>query len=106
MNGREKLKTKEIIAKYPEGIHITAVDLVPSQKEDKQPYAVVQFKESEHEYYCGGLILTKIVLGLLEECDNDFDTLNAELNADPIGIKLTCTTTKDDNNLTMIEILD
>lgn len=105
MNGRNKIKTEDIIKQFPDGVHITAADLAPNPK--GEPYAVILFKEDEHSYYCGGLILTKIVRGMLDACENDFDIMNKELADDPIGIKLAeCKTSDGKNNITTVEILD
>lgn len=105
MNGREKIKTADLIEKFPNGVHITECDLAPNPK--GEPYAVILFKESDVYYYCGGMILTKVVNGMLEACNNDFSILNKELAEDPIGVKLNEVKTSDGkNNLTTVEILN
>lgn len=105
MNGRTKIDTSDLIKNYSDGVHVTAVDLAPNP--NGAPYSVIQFKEDEKLYYCGGIILTKIVNRLLEAFDGNFDELNAELAKEPLGIKLMEKKTSDGkNNLTVVDIVD
>lgn len=91
MNGRDKVSTEEIIKAYPEGFTVAAVDMVETETES---YPVILMKEDNNVFYCGGVVLKKIVSGWIDTYGTA-DAVNEALKAEDIKIKLEETQTKD-----------
>ena len=108
MKGREQRTTTEMARKYEKGFTIIDFDLVEQEKEDgtKSEYVCILFKEDENSYYCGGLILTKIVKEWLSNF-NSIEECVKELQAQGgVKIALEETKTKDGkNNLTTVKVM-
>ena len=103
MADREKLTTEELVVKYPDGVTITAFDVIDS---NKGTYPVFHIKENDKVFYCGGIVLRKIVEGWLKGFNGDSDTANAELaKMGGVRVKLELGKTKDNNNLTKVTVL-
>lgn len=114
MANRDKIDTKEIIRKYPEGITINEVDIIKMVDEktgEVGDVAVCAFKEDTTKFFFGGLIITKIVKGWAESYKmlegDSFDELNADLHAEG-GVKMILEEkrTKHGNNLTSVKIVE
>lgn len=101
MEGREKLDTDNIVKQE---LTITAVDWV--QQNEGTEYPCILFKEYPNGYYCGGIILKKIVAEWVSTFSGNIDGLNEELEkAGGVKIRLTNGKTKTNNNLVKVEIL-
>ena len=114
MTNRDKIDTKEIIRKYPEGITINEVDIIKMVDEktgEVGDVAVCAFKEDKTKFFFGGCIITKIVKGWAEfykKPEGDpFDELNADLYQEG-GVKMILeeTRTKHGNNLISVKIVE
>ena len=104
MENREKIQTSEVIKNFPDGITINAVDIV---KMTDTSYPVFTFLEDLHRFYCGGIILTKIVGEWIKEYNGDLGMLNHDLaESGGVKVKLTETKTRDGkNNITEVEVI-
>lgn len=91
MNGRDKVSTEEIIKAYPDGFTVAAVDMVETETES---YPVLLMKEDDNVFYCGGVVLKKIVSSWIDSYGTA-DAVNAALSKEDIRIKLEETQTKD-----------
>lgn len=101
MEGREKLETQDI-CNTP--LTIKYVDWV--QQNDNTTYPCIVFAEKENGYYCGGIVLKKIVAEWIADFNGDMDKLNGELSASGgVIVKLSMGKTKTNNNLVRVEIL-
>lgn len=102
MNGRTKLSTDEIIAKFPQGFTISDFDII---NDGKSEYPVFTVKEDAGICFFGGAILNSMVTAWcegyesLEKCREDFRAEGG------VPIKLYTGRTKSGNNLTKVEIL-
>lgn len=102
MEGREKVVTEDIISQFKDGVTIAKFDVV----DGKDRYPVFVFKELENAFYCGGMVLMKIVDGWLEEFGGDIDKANEELEKfGGVRVKLEMSRTKDNNNITKVTVL-
>ena len=103
MTDRDKLSTEELVVKYPDGVTLTAFDVIDN---NKGRYSVFHIKENDKVFYCGGIVLLKIVEGWLKGFDGDIDMANAELaKMGGVKVKLELSKTKDNNNLTKVTVL-
>lgn len=104
MENREKIQTSEVIKNFPDGITLNAVDIV---KMSDTSYPVFTFLEDSHRFYCGGIVLTKIVGTWIKEYDGDLGLLNHDLaESGGVKVKLKETKTRDGkNNITEVEVL-
>lgn len=107
MNERTKVDTADIVAKYPDGITITAADMVEYEKDGKPvEYPILLFKENEGAFYAGGIVLKKIVAAWASGFDGDYSALSAELEkSGGVKVKLTTGRSKTGNPLTNVEVL-
>lgn len=102
MEGREKVVTEDIIAQFKDGVTIINFDVVAG----KDRYPVIVFKELENAFYCGGMVLMKIVDGWLKEFNGDIDKANKELEKfGGVRVKLETSKTKGNNNITKVTVL-
>lgn len=107
MNGRTKVDTADVIAKYPDGITITAVDMVEYEK-DGNPveYPLFLFAENENAFYAGGVVLKKIAKAWASKFGEDYAALSAELAASGgVKVKLSTGRAKTGNTITNVEII-
>lgn len=107
MNGRTKIDTNDIIAKFADGITITAVDMVEYEKEGNPvEYPIFLFKENENAFYAGGVVLKKIAKAWAGDFDGDYAALSKELESSGgVKIKLTVGRAKTGNSITNVEII-
>lgn len=101
--GRTKISTVDLIARFPNGVHLTAVDLFTG---DKSPYAVFNIKEDDSVFYPSGSILTSMVQTFLAQNGGDLSTLNDELKTNPLGVRLGMGKNKKGQQLVKVEIVD
>ena len=102
MDGREPIKTDEIIAKYPEGISITGIG---KNTYNGDTYPVFTFAEEPTRYFSGGMSLSRLADGMFEEYDGDLAELNKDLQESPLRVKLSKVKTKRGYNFTKVSLL-
>ena len=104
MNGREKISTEDVITNTPNGVTIVAVDMVHSSDGD---YGIFHLKEYPNNFYCGGLILTKIAKSWISEFDGDVDMCSKEVaKSGGVKVKLEQTKTKSSKrDVTTVEVI-
>ena len=102
MDGREPIKTADIIAKYPDGIHITGI---AKNTYNGSTYPVFTFAEEPSKYFSGATALSQMVDGMLDEYDGNLAELNADLQKEYLKIKLVKTRTKKGYNFTKVIII-
>lgn len=107
MATRQKVKCKEVINRFPNGITINAVDFVnmtdKKTKEDKS-VAVFGFAEDPTKYFFGGIQLNKIAAAWLEAASGSVSDLNAEL-ASGCKVKLFEDETSDGTTFVNVEFI-
>ena len=62
-DGKNQLRTDEVINLYPNGVTITAFDVVKT--EDKE-FSILLFKENENAFFYGGTVLTNLCKAWLQ----------------------------------------
>ena len=104
MENREKIQTGEVIKSFPNGITLNAVDVINTSD---AKYPVFTFLEDSSRFYCGGIILSKIVDTWLKEYNGDLGMLNNDLaECGGVKVKLSETKTRDGkNNITEVEVV-
>ena len=104
MENREKIQTGEVIKNFPDGITLNAVDVI---KTSDAKYPVFTFVEDSTKFYCGGIVLSKIVDTWVKEYNGDLGMLNHDLaECGGVKVKLTETKTRDGkNNITEVEVI-
>lgn len=103
MANREKISTEDVIKNFPDGITINAVDVI---KTSTATYPVFTFAEDNKRFYCGGIVLTKMVNMWLDEYNRDLGMLNHDLSeSGGVTVKLTESKTKDNKNVTTVEVM-
>lgn len=104
MENREKIQTGEVIKNFPNGITLNAVDII---KTTGAEYPVFTFSEDSSRFYCGGIVLSKIVDKWVEEYNGDLGMLNHDLaEMGGVKVKLKETKTRDGkNNITEVEVV-
>lgn len=107
MAGRTKLDTRDIMEQYPDGITITAADMVEYEKNGEPvEYPVLLFAENENAFYTGGIVLKKIVRAWGAPFDGDYGKMSEELaKGGGVKIKLSSGKSKNGNTITNIDIL-
>lgn len=103
MNGREKIDTETIIRNYPDGVTLTAFDIINI---DGKQYPVFTIAEDDGVYYNGGHVLNKIVERWIDAYDGNITDASDDLGeCGGMKVKLTNGKTKKGNNITSVEIL-
>ena len=104
MQGREKISTEDIIAKWPQGITLMGFDILTGKEGQ---YPVFSFAEDSEHYYFGGKILSDIVFGWLDDYEGDKARCNADLKADGgLKVKLEKAKGKNGRAYTNVVVLD
>lgn len=107
MAGRTKIDTADVVAKYPDGITVTAVDMIEYEKDGKPvEYPVFLFAENEKAFYAGGVVLKKIARAWVSSFNGDFNAMSAELaKQGGLKVKLSVGRSKNGNTITNVDIL-
>lgn len=79
MKGRTKISTDDVITRFPNGVTLIAVDVIPN---DKGGYPVFNIKEDPSIYFNGGAMAMKIVMEWLKEYDGDVDACSRALGSE------------------------
>lgn len=105
MVDRTKVKTDDLIQKYPDGFTIIAFDYVNSKK-SKVPYPVYNIAEDPTVFCNGGTVLDRIFSEFVKQMDGDVAAASNELRRQGgLKVKLGHGTTKAGDELTTVEIL-
>jgi hypothetical protein len=108
MDGREKITTEEVISTYPDGITITAFDLIttPDSNGNPQTYPVIAFDEDKTKFIYGGKAMSDVVSLWVANFDGDIEaTSNALSAAGGVKIKMFASKTRTGRNFTQIEVV-
>lgn len=97
MDGRTNVGTECVIDKV---VHVDGMWLM--QGKDGE-YSVYTVTELPNDFLFGGKVMTDLLKDLLEQCS--LDELNAELQGDPLAIKLTTKRSKNGRPYTAVEIV-
>lgn len=104
MEGRDAIKTEDLIRDFPEGITIIGFDIVNA---GLSTYPVVIFEEDTTKYYNGGTILANICEGWAALYDGDIESASKSLAASGgVKMRLEQSRTKTGNNITVPHIID
>lgn len=89
IEGKTKIPVAEIISTYPDGITITAFDMVQGtdQQGNATSYPVFVFAEDETRFGFGGTVLKNIVHAWIEAFEGDIESCSKALAANG-GVKL------------------
>ena len=101
-DGREPIKTADIIAKYPDGVCITSI---AKNTYNGSTYPVFTFAEDSSKYFSGGKALSQMVDNMLDEYDGNMALLNEDLSKEYLKVKLVKTKTKRGYNFTRVVIV-
>lgn len=103
ITGREKITTEDIIKNYPNGITLTAFDIIPNGNDG---YAVFTFAEAPTKFLNGGTLLSKMAFQWVEAFAGNIEDASAELTAcGGIRVRLSTKRTKRGNTITAVEIV-
>lgn len=102
LEGRTKIDTDSLIARYPNEITITDFDFLSGENE---PYVVCTFAEDPGAYFNGGRILTEIFAGFVDGYDGDLAKTQAEFREQGLKVRLYHGRTKKGNKVTLVEVL-
>ena len=100
--GLEKIKLDEVIKAYPDGVSVTGAELINASG---STFPVFTFVENTAQYFSGGKALREMVEAWIEEYDGDLSTVNDDLKAEPVRIKMKKVTTKGGKTFTTVTIL-
>ena len=105
MVDREKVKTNDLIEKYPDGCTIIAFDYVHSKK-SKGDYPVFNIAEDPTIFCNGATVLDRIFREFVKAEDGDVAAASDELRRQGgIKVKFGHGTTKSGDELVTVEIL-
>lgn len=103
MEGREKLKMEDLVKKYPIGVTITAVDMIPDAKTGEL-YSIFTFSEDDTKFASGGCVFNKVVKRWLEEYNYDIHNLSHDLAETSIIVKFYYDRTSNKRDIVKCEI--
>ena len=107
LQGREKIETEALIAKYPDGVSITDFDFLDSQ--DGGRYVVCTFAENPELYFNGGKILSELFEGIVSQFADLEAAREAYQNSpddETIKVKLSHARSIKGNRYTKVEVVD
>lgn len=103
MEGRTKISTEELIARYPNGFTIIAFDVLSAKD---GPRAVLNWAGDRLHYYNAGSLLTQIVLDWVAKYDGDIKQASADLNASGgVTVKLRTARTQNGRTFTAVDVI-
>lgn len=108
MEGREKIKTADVISLYPDGITITEFDMVttPDNNGVASTYPVLAFSEDDSKFIYGGKAVKDMCTMWLANFDGDVEATSQALKAaGGVKIKMSSQRTKNGNNFTRIDVI-
>lgn len=101
-SGLEKMKLDDVIKTYPNCVTITGAELITA---GGSTFPVFTFAEDETKYFSGGKALREMVEAWIEDYDGDLSAVNADLQVEPVRIRMRKTTTKAGRSFTDVGIL-
>ena len=101
-SGRQKIKIDDLIARYPDGVSITGVDII---KYNGTRFPSFIFAEDDTCCFSGGLALIEMADAWVEAYDGDMQAINESLQREPVRIKLEKTKTKNKRDYTRVTVL-
>lgn len=106
--GRESIKTDMLIAAYPDGVTITAADIIRTTDADtgeEKEFAMCAFAEDDTKYFNGGASLTAIVKEWFDGYA-DTKTMSADLKAaGGVKVKLSKESLKNGHTFTKVTVV-
>lgn len=102
LEGRTKIDTDTLIARYPDEITITDFDFLSGESEN---YVVCTFAEDPNAYFNGGRILTDIFAGFVEDFEGDLAKTQEAFREQGLKVRLYHGRTKKGNKVTLVEVL-
>lgn len=107
---RTKIKTDEVIEKYPDGITLMKFDIItaPSSKDPNRidTYPIFTINEDESVVLFGGKVLYKLAQSWAELYEGNIEEASRDLSAGGgCKIKLVKGITRAGNNVTRVEII-
>lgn len=105
MQGRKKLSTDEVIARYPNGVTVTEFDFIA--KADGTGYPVFAIKEDFTIYFNGGALANKVATKWASLYDGDVERASDALKAaGGCRVKMVKTKTKKGQTITTFDPID
>ena len=102
--GREAIKTADLIAKYPEGVTVIGFTTMPNKK--GETISVFTFKEDPAAFFFGGMVLTELAKKWVSEYDGNFVAASTALAEEGgVKIKLIRKTSKTGKEYTDYEVV-
>lgn len=110
LEGRAKITTDDIIAKYPNGVTINAFDFLNGKN---GRYVVCAFRQDPMAYFNGGKILTEIFESFVDEYQAEgvtfqdaLDQCMQDFEKEGLKVKLSMSRTKEGNRVTLVEVIE
>lgn len=103
MMGRDKLDTRDLIANYPQGVTVIAIDIMRGEQEN---YFIANFREDDRKFFAGGKVFTSICELWLDEFNGDLEGLNDELGkSGGVKMKFSRQRSKNGREYTSVEVV-
>ena len=103
MTGREKISTEEVIRKYPDGVTLTAFDIIDNGKDG---YAVFTIQEEPAKFINGGALLSKMAFEWVKAYEGSIEDASADLDrCGGVNVRLSVKKTRRGNTITAVEIV-
>lgn len=101
-SGLQKIKLDDLIARYPEGVSITGVDII---NYEGSRFPSFTFAEDDTLCFSGGMALIQMADAWLEGYEGDIQAINEDLMREPVRIQLEKVMTKSKRTYTRVKIL-
>lgn len=108
MEGREKMDTKELIERHPDGMHIREVEqftMIDEKTEEETLIWAYTIVEEPKKFMFAGYVLKKIFDSWIASYDGDYDKLNKAIREENIAIQLSRSKTKSKQEITTVKVL-
>ena len=103
--GKENIKTEELIAAFPEGVTVIGFTTLLNKK--KEEISAFIFKENPGVFFFGGRVMTELAKKWAAEYNGNFvDANNALLAEGGVKLKLVRKTSKAGNVYTDYEVIE
>lgn len=105
MADRDKVKTDDLIAEYPDGLTIIAFDYIQSKK-SKGKYPVFNIAEDPTIFCNGGTVLDRIFRDFVDAMDGDIKAASDELRRQGgLHVQLSKGRTKNGDDFTQVTVI-
>ena len=108
IEGKTKISVGDIIEDYPNGITVTAFDMVSGTDQNGNPdiYPVFVFSEDDTRFGFGGHVFKNICEAWIKNFEGDIETCSKALEANGgVKLKFGQARTKAGRNVTTIEVI-